>query len=156
MSHHILCVFGANLDLLGKREPGIYGDISLDSIPRTIETRARERGVRVSWTVSNHEGELVDALGRSLGEVDGILINPGAFTHTSVALRDALLAVNVPTIEVHLSNIHAREEFRRRSFVADVATGQVVGLGAAGVLLALEALIDRLEGREFPDPPAEE
>jgi 3-dehydroquinate dehydratase-2 len=156
LSHHVLCVFGANLDLLGKREPGIYGDISLDRIRRAIENRARERGVRVSWTVSNHEGELVDALGRALGQVDGILINPGAFTHTSVALRDALLAVDVPTIEVHLSNIHAREDFRRRSYVADVATGQVVGLGAAGVLLALEALIDRLEGRAFPDPPAED
>jgi len=87
---------------------------------------------------------------------EGILINPGAFTHTSVAIRDAVLAVGVPTVEVHLSNIHAREEFRRRSYVADVATGQVVGLGAAGVLLALEALIDRLEGTAFPDPPVED
>ncbi|MEZ5065166.1 MAG: type II 3-dehydroquinate dehydratase [bacterium] len=156
MSRHVLCVFGANLALLGKREPDVYGDVTLDRIRKAIEGRARRRGVRVSFSVSNHEGELVDALGRALGSVDGILINPGAFTHTSVALRDALLAVNVPTVEVHLSNIHAREEFRRRSYVADVATGVVTGLGARGVLLAFEALIDELEGKPFPDEPTEE
>jgi 3-dehydroquinate dehydratase-2 len=150
VSHRILCVFGANLDLLGRREPEVYGTVTLDRIRKAVEERAAAGGHEVSWVVSNHEGELVDAIGRSLGEIDGILVNPGAFTHTSVALRDALLAVKVPTIEVHLSNIHAREEFRRRSFVADVATGQIVGLGPHGVLLALDALIDRLDGKPFP------
>jgi 3-dehydroquinate dehydratase-2 len=156
MSLRILCVFGANLNLLGRREPEVYGDISLDRIRKALERRAEERGHRVSWIASNHEGEIVDALGQALGEVDGILINPGAFTHTSVAIRDGLLAVGVPTVEVHLSNIHAREEFRHRSFVADVATGQVVGLGAGGVLLALDALIDLLEGKPFPFGSTEE
>ena len=150
MSHHILCVFGANLGLLGQREPDVYGSVTLDQIRASVENHASRSGNRVSWVVSNHEGELVDAIGNALGKVDGILINPGAFTHTSVALRDAILAVGVPTVEVHLSNIHAREEFRRHSYLADIATGQVVGLGAAGVVLALQGLIYRLDGTELP------
>jgi 3-dehydroquinate dehydratase II len=145
MTHRLLVVHGANLDLLGKRETGIYGTTTLEELKQLVESRAAERGHRVSWVVSNHEGDLVDAIGRSMGEVDGILINPGAFTHTSVAIRDALLAVSVPTIEVHLSNIHAREEFRRRSLIADVVTGQVTGLGIPGVLRALDTLMDILD-----------
>ncbi len=150
MSLRLLVIHGANLDLLGKREPEIYGTTTLDEIRKVLEHRAADRGHRVTWVTSNHEGELVDALGRALGEVDGILINPGAFTHTSVALRDALLAVGVPTIEVHLSNIHAREEFRRRSLIADIVTGQVSGLGAHGVLRAFDTLMDLLEKQPFP------
>lgn len=155
MSHHILCVFGANLRLLGQREPDVYGSVTLDQIRKSVENHASRSGNRVSWVVSNHEGELVDAIGSALGKVDGILINPGAFTHTSVALRDAILAVGVPTVEVHLSNIHAREEFRRHSYLADIAVGQVVGLGAAGVLLALQGLIYRLDGTELPEAAEE-
>ncbi len=94
----------------------------------------------------------MDALNRAVGRVDGILVNPGGLTHTSVALRDALLAVGVPTVEVHLSNIHAREEFRRTSLIADVVTGQVAGLGAVGVVRALDALLDLLDGARLPDP----
>ncbi len=150
MSLHLLVLHGANLDLLGKREPEIYGTTTLEDLRRALEEAATRRGHRVSWLVSNHEGNLVDALGSHLGKVDGILINPGAFTHTSVALRDALLAVNVPTIEVHLSNIHAREEFRKTSLIADVVTGQVSGLGAHGVLRAFQTLLDLLEDRPFP------
>ncbi len=150
MSLHVMVVHGANLGLLGRREPEIYGSASLEQIREVIERRARNRGHRVSWVASNHEGEIVDALNEALGDVDGILINPGAFTHTSVALRDALLAVGVPTVEVHLSNIHAREEFRRNSLIADVVTAQVSGLGAAGEVMAFDALIDRLEGKTFP------
>lgn len=150
MSLHLLVIHGANLDLLGKREPEIYGTTTLEDIRKALEGRAERRGHRVSWLVSNHEGNLIDALGKSLGQVDGILINPGAFTHTSVALRDALLAVAVPTIEVHLSNIHAREEFRKTSLIADVVTGQVSGLGAHGVLRAFDTLMDLLEHRPFP------
>jgi 3-dehydroquinate dehydratase-2 len=156
MSRRILVVHGANLGLLGRREPDVYGHTSLAQIREALESRARGRGVRVDWVASNHEGELVDALNRALGEADGVLINPGAFTHTSVALRDALLALGVPTIEVHLSNIHAREEFRRRSLIADVVTGVVTGLGAAGELLAFDALVDLLEGTPFPPGATEE
>ena len=150
MSVHVLVIHGANLELLGRREPEIYGSTSLDEIRRALESRARSGGHRVSWVSSNHEGELVDALNGAVGDVDGILINPGAFTHTSVALRDALLAVGVPTVEVHLSNIHAREEFRRQSLIADIVTAQVSGLGAAGEVLAFDALIGLLEGNPFP------
>jgi 3-dehydroquinate dehydratase-2 len=149
VSHHVLVIHGANLDLLGRREPEIYGTVTLDEIRASLEARARASGHRVTWVQSNHEGEIVDALGAALGDVDGILINPGAFTHTSVAIRDALLAVSVPTIEVHLSNIHAREEFRRRSLVSDVVTGVVTGLGAHGVVLAFETLLRILEEKPF-------
>jgi 3-dehydroquinate dehydratase-2 len=149
VSRHILVIHGANLDLLGTREPELYGTATLADIRAAIEERAAAGGHRVTWVQSNHEGDLVDAIGRAIGSVDGILINPGAFTHTSVAIRDALLAVAVPTIEVHLSNIHAREEFRKRSLIADVVTAQVSGLGAAGTVLAFGALIDLLERREL-------
>jgi len=145
----ILVIHGANLELLGRREPEVYGTVTLEEIRRVLEERARSRGARLVWVSSNHEGEIVDALGRAVGEIDGILINPGAFTHTSVAIRDALLAVAVPAIEVHLSNIFAREAFRRQSMISDVVTGVVSGLGAAGAVLAFDALVDRLEGREF-------
>ena len=151
MSRHVLVIHGANLDLLGTREPDVYGSVTLEDIRRAIEDRAEAVGNRVTWLQSNHEGDLVDAIGKAVGGVDGILINPGAFTHTSVAIRDALLAVAVPTIEVHLSNIHAREEFRRKSLIADIVTGQVSGLGATGVLLAFEALIDLLEGKALSE-----
>jgi 3-dehydroquinate dehydratase II len=152
----LLVIHGANLNLLGRREVEIYGRETLDGIREQLEDRASRRGFRVSWVVSNHEGDLVDALGKALGQVDGILINPGAFTHTSVAIRDALLAVSVPTIEVHLSNIHAREEFRRRSLIADVVTGQVAGLGVPGVLRALDALMDLLESAPSDGGPEEQ
>jgi 3-dehydroquinate dehydratase-2 len=142
MTRRVLVVLGANLGLLGKREPEIYGRVTLEEIRSALEERARSRGVEVSFASSNHEGELVDAMGRAHGTVDGVIINPGAFTHTSVAIRDALLALDVPAIEVHLSNIFAREEFRRRSTISDVVTGIVSGLGAAGMLLAFDALVD--------------
>ena len=155
MSLHILVVHGANLELLGRREPEVYGTVTLGEIRQTIEDRARTRGHRVTWVSSNHEGEIVDALGRAVGDVDGVLINPGAFTHTSVAIRDALLAVGVPTVEVHLSNIFAREEFRRKSMISDVVTGVVTGLGAPGTVSAFDALMDHLEGKGVPRRGAE-
>jgi 3-dehydroquinate dehydratase-2 len=145
VSRHVLVLHGANLDLLGKREPEIYGSVTLEEIRREILARAEKRDYRVTWIQSNHEGELVDALGKALGEVDGILINPGAFTHTSVAIRDALLAVSVPTIEVHLSNTQAREDFRKSSLISDIVTGAVSGLGAPGVFMAFDALLDLLD-----------
>jgi 3-dehydroquinate dehydratase-2 len=150
VSRHVLVLHGANLQLLGQREPHIYGRVTLEEIRRAIEARAESWGHRLTWVQSNHEGELVDALGSSLGTVDGILINPGAFTHTSVAIRDALLAVAVPTIEVHLSNIQAREGFRHRSLISGAVTGVVAGLGASGIVLAYDALGHLLEQSPFP------
>lgn len=152
MTGEVLAMFGPNLALLGRREVATYGTVGLDEIRAALEARAAARKRRLAWVVSNHEGELVDALNRAVGRVDGILVNPGGLTHTSVALRDALLAVGVPTVEVHLSNIHAREEFRRTSLIADVVTGQVAGLGAVGVVRALDALLDLLDGARLPDP----
>lgn len=149
MSLRILVIHGANLELLGRREPEVYGTVTLDEIRGALEERAHSRGHRLTWVSSNHEGEIVDALGTAVGQIDGILINPGAFTHTSVAIRDALLAAEVPAIEVHLSNIFAREAFRRQSMISDVVTGVVSGLGAAGAVLAFDALVDQLEGRAF-------
>ncbi|MFN8179419.1 MAG: type II 3-dehydroquinate dehydratase [bacterium] len=150
MSREILVLFGPNLALLGRRETEVYGTVTLDEIRAALEKRARDRGRAIAWVVSNHEGELVDALNAAVDRVEGILVNPGGLTHTSVALRDALLAVGKPSVEVHLSNIHAREEFRRRSLVADVVTGQVSGLGAVGVVRALDALLDLLDGAKLP------
>jgi 3-dehydroquinate dehydratase-2 len=156
VSRRILVVHGANLSLLGRREPGIYGTVSLERIRSAMESRARRRGAAVTWVQSNHEGEIVDALNRAMDAVDGVVINPGAFTHTSVAIRDALLALAVPAVEVHLSNIHAREEFRRRSLISDVVLGVVSGLGPRGALLALDALLDHLEERPFAGEGAED
>jgi 3-dehydroquinate dehydratase-2 len=146
----VLVVFGANLELLGKREPEIYGRITLDEIRAQVAEVARRRNVNVTWASSNHEGDLVDALGQGLGNVDGVLINPGAFTHTSIAIRDALLALHVPAVEVHLSNIFAREEFRKKSMISDVVTGVVSGLGAPGVVRAFDALCDLIESASGP------
>ncbi len=146
----MLVVLGANLELLGKREPEIYGRVTLDEIRAALESSARAREVELTFVSSNHEGDLVDAIGHAMGKTEGVVINPGAFTHTSVAIRDALLALHVPAIEVHLSNIFAREEFRRRSTISDVVTAVVSGLGAAGMVLAFEALVDLLEGSTFP------
>jgi 3-dehydroquinate dehydratase-2 len=150
VSGEVLVLFGPNLALLGRRETDVYGTVTAEEIRAALEKRAASRGRSVRWVVSNHEGELVDALNAAVGRVDGILVNPGGLTHTSVALRDALLAVRVPAVEVHLSNIHAREEFRRRSLIADVVTGQVAGLGAVGVVRALDALLDLLDGVKLP------
>ena len=141
----ILVLNGPNLNLLGTREPGIYGADTLDSINARLAARAREAGVALDCFQSNHEGALVDRV--HAARLDGtrfVLINPGAFTHTSVALRDALLGVGLPFVEIHLSNVHAREEFRRHSYFSDVAVGVICGLGAQGYELALEFALKRL------------
>ncbi|KAB8316938.1 type II 3-dehydroquinate dehydratase [Tolypothrix campylonemoides VB511288] len=141
----VLVLHGPNLNLLGLREPGIYGSLTLAEINRALEEEAKKLQAKVFPLQSNHEGVLVDAIHEALGQHEGILINPGAYTHTSVALRDAIAAVNLPTVEVHLSNIHRREEFRHHSYIAPVAIGQISGFGAQSYLLGLQALVHHLE-----------
>lgn len=136
----ILVVHGPNLNMLGKREPEHYGSQTLDDINDALRAKAAGLGLEVSTFQSNHEGEIVEVIQDAVGQIQGLIINPAAYTHTSVAIRDAVLLLNVPTIEVHLSNIHKREPFRHRSFIADIATAQISGLGASGYLFALEAL----------------
>ena len=142
----VLVIHGPNLNLLGTREPGIYGNETLDAINRRLEASGKEQGVRVASFQSNHEGRLVDRIQEARGEGVGfIVINPAAYTHTSVALRDALAAVAIPFIEVHLSNVHAREAFRHRSFVSDIAVGTIAGLGSRGYDYALDFAVRRLK-----------
>ncbi len=135
---------GPNLNLLGQREPEIYGHTSLADIERMVRQAAEGLGAEIEWLQTNHEGALVDAVQGLRGRVDGALINAGALTHSSLALRDALLAVRVPFVELHLSNIFAREPERRHSMIADLALGMVTGFGAQSYVLALQALVGRL------------
>lgn len=132
-----LIIHGPNLNMLGKREPEIYGTLSLDEINKRIRATAAELGLKVSIVQSNSESEIIDAIQE--GGYDVLIINPAAYTHTSVAIRDAISSAGVPAIEVHLSNIHKREEFRRRSFIAEVSTGQISGFGPESYILALTA-----------------
>ena len=147
--YRLLLLNGPNLNLLGTREPTVYGQQTLAQIEQALTEQARAAGAELSTLQSNAEHELVAAVQAAAGSgVDFILINPGAFTHTSIALRDAFLGVGVPLIEVHLSNIHQREEFRQRSYFSDIAEGVIVGLGAQGYQLALSAALSILQNRE--------
>lgn len=140
----ILVLHGPNLNLLGQREPGIYGSVTLAEINRLLEEEGQKLQAKVSAVQSNHEGVLVDAIHAASGQNQGILINAGAYTHTSVAIRDAIAAVKIPTVEVHLSNIYQREAFRHHSFIAPVAIGQISGFGAESYRLGLQALVNYL------------
>lgn len=137
----ILVIHGPNLNLLGKREVDIYGKVTIDEINRDLKKMAKAKRVALKIVQSNHEGEIVGLIGKAKGKYDAILINPAAYTHTSVAIRDAISATDIPAVEVHLSNIYAREDFRRTSLIAPVAEGQISGFGRASYILGLEAAI---------------
>ncbi len=137
-----LVINGVNLNMLGIREPGIYGNDSYESLCQRIKAKAEVLGVEIEFFQSNIEGEVVNKIHSAMGEFDGIIMNPGAWTHYSYALRDALGSVNVPCIEVHISNIHTREEFRHKSVTAPACVGQICGLGLIGYELALEAFVN--------------
>jgi 3-dehydroquinate dehydratase-2 len=138
---------GPNLNLLGRREPEIYGRATLADVEALVRAEADRLGVDIEWCQSNHEGALVDAVQQLEGRVDGVLVNAAALTHTSLALRDAFLAVRIPFVELHLSNVFARESERRHSVLADLALGLVAGFGPESYVLALQALVGRLRGR---------
>jgi 3-dehydroquinate dehydratase-2 len=140
----LLVLHGPNLNLLGTREPGLYGSSTLAEIDEALQQQAASLGVALASFQSNHEGDLVDRIHQARGHCDGILINAAAYTHTSVAIRDALLAVEIPFVELHLSNTHAREPFRNHSTLADKALGVICGFGPTSYRLALDGLVDRL------------
>lgn len=141
----ILVLNGPNLNLLGQREPDVYGSLTLNDIDVLLKADGEKMGVSISCFQSNHEGVLIDAIHDAFGKHHGVLINPGAYTHTSVAIRDALVGVSIPTVEVHLSNIYTRESFRHHSFIAPIAIGQVSGFGAQSYRLGLQALVSYLQ-----------
>ncbi len=143
----LLVIHGPNLDLLGKRQPEIYGRLSLKEINKKMVELAKELKCEVEFFQSNHEGEIVEAIGKAKGKFDFLIINPAAYTHTSVAISDAIVGTGISVIEVHLSNIYAREEFRRKSLIAPVAVGQICGFGPDGYLLALRAAVSRMKER---------
>ncbi|MDB9495428.1 type II 3-dehydroquinate dehydratase [Spirulina major CS-329] len=151
MAHHpntlfkLLVLHGPNLNLLGRREPGVYGTVTLDEINAALTTDAAELGATVDCLQSNHEGVLVDRIHDAWGDIDGVIINAGAYTHTSVAIRDAIAGVQIPTVEVHLSNIYQREPFRHHSYLAPVVIGQISGFGAMSYRLGLRAIVAHLQ-----------
>lgn len=144
----IAVINGPVLNLLGTREPCIYGDIDLKGLEKRIEERAAELGVQVEFFQSNHEGAILDYLQSLMGKVSGIILNPGGLTHTSVTLRDSLLAIDIPFVEIHLSNIFDREYFRAKSLISDISVGFISGLGWFGYILALEGILEFLKNRE--------
>lgn len=144
MAKQILVIHGPNLQLLGSRQPSVYGTVNLATINQDLKRLATQEGAILTFVQSNHEGEIVERIGAAKGRYDGLLINPAAYTHTSVAIRDAVEAAGVPAVEVHLSNIYARESFRQHSLIAPVCRGQIAGFGASSYRLGLLALLGLL------------
>ena len=143
---NILVIHGPNLNMLGKREPDTYGHETLDQINTMLKTRANRLGLFLETFQSNHEGEIVDKIQQASDSFHGIIINPAAYTHTSIAIRDALIMLDIPIVEIHLSNIYKRESFRHQSMVSDIAMAQIAGFGSYGYMLALEGLVQELSG----------
>ena len=139
-NRQVLIIHGPNLNVLGKREPEIYGKTTLDEINSILEEHGKRLGIAVETFQSNHEGAIVDKIQQDATTQNGLIINPAAFTHTSIAIRDALLLLDIPVIEIHLSNIYTREPFRHKSLISDVVTAQITGFGVHGYSMALEAL----------------
>jgi 3-dehydroquinate dehydratase II len=148
-----LVLHGPNLNLLGTREPSVYGMQTLKDIDAAIMDLAKQEGIRIDIRQSNMEGELVTWVQEAKDRFDAIVINPGAYTHTSIALRDAIAAVAIPTVEVHVSNLYQRESFRHRSYIAGVALGQISGFGHAGYLLGIRGALEHLKSRRLSSPP---
>ncbi len=145
---NILIINGPNLNLLGRREPGVYGDDSLEEIQREILDKAKEMGIEVDFFQSNHEGSIIDALHEAMDSYDGVVLNAGAYTHYSYAIRDAIAAIKIPVVEVHMSNVHAREEFRHTSVIAPVCVGTIAGFGKNSYILGLRAAAKTAEERK--------
>ncbi len=143
-----LVLNGPNLNLLGLREPGIYGSKTLTDLEQDLLAFAENEQIEIVCFQSNHEGDLIDAIHEAVNQYDGIVINPGAFTHYSYAIRDAIASIQLPVIEVHISNVHTREEFRHTSVTAPVTMGQIIGLGFIGYILAIRALMDKVGGKQ--------
>jgi 3-dehydroquinate dehydratase-2 len=141
----ILVIHGPNLNMLGQREPAVYGCQTLKEIDKMLADEAARLNLALKSFQSNQEGLLVDKIQQAVGQASGLIINPGAYTHTSIAIRDALLLLDIPIVEVHLSNTYKREAFRRESMIADIVTGRIVGLGAFGYVLALQAIVQRIQ-----------
>jgi 3-dehydroquinate dehydratase-2 len=144
----ILVIHGPNLNMLGQREPEVYGRQTLKEIDTMLADEAARLNLSLESFQSNQEGLLVDKIQQTIGQASGLIINPGAYTHTSIAIRDALLLLDIPIVEVHLSNTYKREAFRRESMIADIVTGRIVGLGAFGYILALQAIAERIQPRK--------